>query len=128
MPTERRPGGNRSAKEVLEELDGPLTFGRMLNGFRLSEEASLADFAKKLGVSRQHLCDVEQGRRSVSIERAAAWARALGYGEGQFMELALEQQARAAGLDVQITVRPRARAPRQRRRADGSATKKRASR
>ena len=32
-----------------------------------------------LGVSRSHLCDVEKGRKVVSPERAAAWAKLLGF-------------------------------------------------
>jgi transcriptional regulator with XRE-family HTH domain len=68
------------AIESLEQLGGrPLTFGRFLRSIRLGEQQSLKTFASKLGVSRQTLSDIEQERRSVSVERAAAWAKKLGY-------------------------------------------------
>jgi DNA-binding transcriptional regulator YiaG len=57
MPT------GRSAGEFLEELDGPLTLGGALAALRESSEESLATFATRLRVSRQHLCDIEQGRK-----------------------------------------------------------------
>ena len=64
-----------SAREFLEALDGPLTLGRALGALRETEQQSLAVFAGRLGISRQHLCDVEQGRRAVSLERAARFAQ-----------------------------------------------------
>ncbi len=47
----------------------------------LSEEMSQVEFAKQLGISRSHLCDIEKGRKSVSVARAARFAKILGYGE-----------------------------------------------
>lgn len=34
--------------------------------------------AKKLGVSKSHLCDIEKGRKRVSVERAYNFALSLG--------------------------------------------------
>jgi transcriptional regulator with XRE-family HTH domain len=68
------------AIEFREPLGGrPLTFGRFIRSIRLGEEQSLKTFAIKLGVSRQTLSDIEQERRSVSVVRATAWAKKLGY-------------------------------------------------
>ena len=55
-------------------------------------------------VSRGPICDIEKGRRNVSLGRAATWAKLLGYSETQFIRLALEQMVAAAGLKVKITV------------------------
>jgi len=60
---------------------GPLTFGKMLQAVRDGDELTLEVFAKRIGVSRQSLCDIEKGRKGVSPERAARWARLLGYPE-----------------------------------------------
>lgn len=54
----------------------------------------------QLGVSRAYLCDVEKGRRAVSVERAAAWARKLGYLQAQYVALALQAEVTAAGLKL----------------------------
>ena len=55
---------------------GPLTLGRLVAAIRLGEEAGLAEFAKTLGISKSHLCDIETGRKPVSATKAAEMARA----------------------------------------------------
>jgi len=94
-----------NARRHLEKLTGGrLTFGRMINATRLAEDMSLEAFAQQLGVSRAYLCDVEKGRRAVSVERAARWARTLGYLEAQYVALALQAEVNAAGLKLRVTV------------------------
>jgi transcriptional regulator with XRE-family HTH domain len=93
------------ARQFLEKLNGgPLTLGQALSALRKCEEQSLAEFAKILVISRAHLCDIEQGRRMVSLERAVRFAEALQQSESQFARLALQDQIRAAGLKLKITV------------------------
>lgn len=84
---------------------GPLTLGRALAAIRQCEEQSLAQFARMIGVSRAHLCDIEKGRRLVSPERAARFAQSLQQSETQFVRLALQDQVRAAGLAMTVDVR-----------------------
>ena len=97
---------HRDAANYLETLmGGPLTLGAALSGLRNADEQSLADFAKVLGVSRSHLCDIEQGRRSVSPERASRFAQALRQSEAQFVRLALQDQIRSAGLKLTVDVK-----------------------
>jgi transcriptional regulator with XRE-family HTH domain len=100
------------AVRFLEGLTGgPLTIGRLIQSIRLGEEESLEQFASKLSVSRANLSDIEQGRRGVSLERAADWAERLGYDQTQFVELALQAQLDAAGIELRASVtKPRARA------------------
>lgn len=100
----RNEDGSMEALAFLENLDGPLTFGRMIWAIRESEEISQADFAKQLGVAPGHLCDIEKGRRMVSAERAARWARELGYPEAFFVKLALQAEVDAAGLKLEVAV------------------------
>lgn len=91
--------------KLLEEIaGGPLTFGNMLESIRKCDEHTLQSLATKLGVSRAHLCDIEKGRRTVSPERAARWAKLLGYPESQFVELALQAELDNAGLKYRVTV------------------------
>lgn len=96
--------GSVDAREALEALDGPLTFGGFLRAIREGEEQSLEQMAKALEVSRHHLSDVELGRRTVSAARAAAWAEKLGYPPSQFVALALQAELDAAGLKLRVTV------------------------
>lgn len=94
-----------SAIKLLERLTGgPLTFGKMLQAVREGDELTLEAFAKRLGVSRQNLCDIEKGRKGVSPERAARWARLLGYPEAQWLRLALQAELDAAGLKYRVEI------------------------
>lgn len=91
------------ARSFLEHLrGGPLTFGRMLASIRQADEIVQADLARRMGISRANLCDLENGRRSVTVERAAQFARVLGYSVNQFVAVAVEDQLRKAGLKVRV--------------------------
>lgn len=98
---------NQGALEKLEKLIGePVTFGLYIKSIREAEELLQSEFAEKLGISVQHLSNVENGRKHVSIERAEAWGKALGYPEAMFVQLSLQDQFQRAGLDgYQLTVK-----------------------
>ena len=101
----RYADGSVDAEQFLEELTGgPLTLAEMLRAIRLGEDMSQTDFARQLEISRQHLCDLEKDRRSLSPARAAAFAQVLGYGEAQFVRLALQAQLDAADLPYRVSV------------------------
>ena len=93
------------AIKVLEKLaGGPLTLGRAIESIRKGEEISQDECARTLGVSKSHLCDVEKGRKTVSPERAAKWARVLGYPESVLVRLALQAELDAAGLKYKVEI------------------------
>jgi transcriptional regulator with XRE-family HTH domain len=93
------------AMKLLENIaGGPLTLGRAIAAVRKSEELSLDQCARRLGVSRSHLCDVEKGRKVVSPERAARWARVLGYPEFVMVRLAIQGELDAAGLRYTVAI------------------------
>ncbi len=93
------------AVRQLEKLRGrPLTFGSLLRSVRESDGHTLEALAKRLEVSRSHLCDVEKCRRRVSVERAARWAKLLGYPAQVFVQLALQDEVDAAGLKLRVDV------------------------
>lgn len=93
------------AVEYLEKLrGGPLTLGALLRSIRETDGHTLEGLAKRFEVSRSHLCDVEKGRRRVSVERAARWAKVLGYPAPLFVRLALQDELDAAGLKLKVEV------------------------
>jgi len=64
------------ARKYIEKLnDGPITFGQYVEAHRLCDDLSQTDLARRMRVSRAYLCDVEKGRRLVSVERAAGFAK-----------------------------------------------------
>lgn len=102
MTTKRK---TYNAKDVLEQLTGgPLTFGEMLSSIRLCDEYPQVEFAKLLGISKSHLCDIEKGRKSVSPGRAIRWAKILGYSEKQFVRLSLQQMLDEANIEMEVKV------------------------
>ena len=93
------------AMKRLEKISGgPLTLGRAIESIRTGEDLSQDECAKKLGVSKSHLCDVEKSRKTVSPERAARWARALGYPESVLVRLAIQDGLDAAGLKYKVAI------------------------
>lgn len=112
MSTKRKvkaPTGSKTkfyeAEDVLQRLTGgPLNIGRALAALRMSDEISQAEFARKLGIPRQHLNDIEKGRRSVSLEKAAMFAGILGQPEVVFIQLALQKLVDEAGFKLHIRV------------------------
>jgi transcriptional regulator with XRE-family HTH domain len=93
------------ARKILEKLTGgPLTLGRALRAIRLGEEQSLSEFAKILSISASHLSDIELGRKTVSAERAAKFARRLRRSEEQFVRLALQDLVSQAGLKFRVNL------------------------
>ena len=96
----------KSDDQFLESLlGGPLTLGASLEAIRTTVSLSQSDFAKKLGISRANLCDLEKGRRFVSADKAAEFARRLGHPIATFVRLALQDQIRRAGLKLKIEVK-----------------------
>ena len=93
------------ARKFLEKLtSGHLSIGRLLSSTRLGEEESQSVFASRLGVTVSHLSDIENGRKGVSPERAAKFARTLGLSEKQFVRIALQDELARMGLDYKVNI------------------------
>jgi plasmid maintenance system antidote protein VapI len=70
----------------------------------MSEEMSQTAFARKLGISPSHLCDIEKGRKVVSPERAARFAVVLDRRPEQFVRLSLQELVDEAGLKMKVNI------------------------
>ena len=84
---------------------GPVTLGKLLEAIRLGEEMSQPEFAKKLKISKSHLNDIEKGRKTVSPERAARFAKILGFSEDRFVALSLQAMLDQFGLNLIVEVK-----------------------
>jgi transcriptional regulator with XRE-family HTH domain len=92
----------------IEKITGvTLTLGKLLWAIRQSEDKSQLDFADKLSISKQHLCDIEHDRKSVSPKLAATYAAILGYSKEQFIRLSLQGMMDREGLRYIIEVIPK---------------------
>ena len=93
------------AVRFLENLRGrPMTFGEMVRSLRECDDFTQEEVAAKVGVSKQHISDVENGRRQVSIERAIRWAKALGYPPAHFVTIAAQEALDRAGSKLKVSV------------------------
>lgn len=106
MSTKKAKNITKKTIQLLENITGKkLTVGNLLWAIREGEEMSLAEFSKKLGVSRQYLCDLEHGRRTVSIKMAAEFAKKLGESPVQFVRLTIKEEIERSGLRLEIQVK-----------------------
>ena len=97
--TVRRLRSPSKAMRLLGDIIGkPMSISEILESSRLAEELTLAEFSKKLGVSAQHLSDIEKGRRLVSPARAKIFADKLGSFAPLWIELSIQDQLRSQGL------------------------------
>jgi transcriptional regulator with XRE-family HTH domain len=81
-----------------------LTVGGALEALREADDLSQVEMARRLGVTRQHLCDIEKGRRLVSPGRAAGFARKLRHSQALFIRLAVQDQLSSEGIEARVTV------------------------
>jgi len=95
--------------KTIEEIAGSkLTLGRLIWAIRESLEISQSTFAKQLGISKQHLCDIEHDRKTISPKLAAEYAEKLAYSKKQFVRLSLQDLVNRAGLNMIVETMPRA--------------------
>lgn len=89
----------------IEKITGTkLTLGKLIWAIRQADEISQVDFAEKLKITKQHLCDIEHDRKSISPKLAAKYAEILGYSKEQFIRLALQDLVDREGLNVLVEI------------------------
>jgi transcriptional regulator with XRE-family HTH domain len=99
MTTKRK---SKAIKFLDKAIGSPMSFGSNLEAIRLGESLSQIALAKKLKISQAHLSQIEKGIKLVSPERAANFAKILGYSAITFVEFALHDQLRKANIKMKI--------------------------
>ena len=93
------------ASEYFNKKYGPLSLGDVIMAMRTTEEISQTHFAAKLKISRANLCDIEKNRKLVSPERAARFAKHLGFPEKFFIKLAIDDLLRQSKLKYEVDLK-----------------------
>lgn len=112
----KKPGVKKAYNELKEKFTllrknlkniskKELTLGNLLAAIRSGDEISQSEFALKLGISKQYLCDIERGRRYVSPKAAALYAKLLGYSAQQFVRLCLQDMVNRDGIHLEVDVK-----------------------
>jgi transcriptional regulator with XRE-family HTH domain len=92
------------AKSAIRKITGPISFGEMLHAYREAKEYTQVEMAEMLRISKQDLCNIEKGRKLVSVERAISFANTLGMPAKTFAKYALQDQLHKAGLDGEVSI------------------------
>ena len=87
---------------ILEKDLGPFTFGMFLRVARDSLGVSQAAMARKLGIARGTLCDIEKGRQLVSPALAIKVARKAGLSEVIAVTACLQDQVNKTKLKRRV--------------------------
>jgi len=96
---------NKDALGLLETISGRrLTLGSAIWSIRTNDEFSQVEFAEKLGVSKQYLCDLEHDRKSVSLKQAVKFAELLGHPVITFVQLAIQDQLNNERLKLKVNL------------------------
>src|SRR5690349_13850414 len=99
----------KTLKNMEKTTGNKLTLGKLIWAIRKSDEVSQVDFAEKLKITKQHLCDIEHGRKSISPRLAYNYAKVLGYSREQFVRLALQELIDRDGLKMDVEIIQRGR-------------------
>ena len=96
MSTEKR------ALAVLAKETGPLTFGMFLRAARTAMDVTQVEMARRLGISRSTLCDIEKGRQLVSPELAVRIAKTAGLSTTVAVKACLQDQLNKAKIKLKV--------------------------
>jgi DNA-binding XRE family transcriptional regulator len=88
----------------IEKQYGPLTFANLLKAHREGEEFTQVEMAKKLGLSKQALNDMENGRKIPSIKRVIGIAKKMGLVPELAVELVLQDLLSREKLKMVVKV------------------------
>ncbi len=96
---------NIYAKNAIRKATGHISFGKMISSFRLAQEHSQVEMAGILDITKQDLCNIEKGRKLVSVERAIQFANALQMPAKTFAKYALQDQLNKAGIVGEVIIK-----------------------
>ena len=92
----------KSLLPILKQDVGPLTFGMYLRATRTSINLTQTQMAKKLGIARGTLCDIEKGRQLVSPALALRVAKKAGLSADLAIKACLQDQVDKVGLKKRV--------------------------
>lgn len=94
-----------NALDATKDIWSEMTFGGLVHSLRVSDEITQIDLAKRIGVSKQFLSDVEHNRKDVGIAFAKKVSESLGYSIEPLIELLIRDQLRRQHLDYIVELR-----------------------
>lgn len=94
----------KEADKVFTKIHGPFTFATFMLGIRTTLDLSQVKMAKKLGISKAALCEIEKGRTLVSPIAASRYAKKAGFSETLALEACFQDQLRKAKIKKRVKI------------------------
>lgn len=94
----------KETKSLLEKMNGPFTFATYLIGVRTTLDMSQVEMAKKLGITKAALCEIEKGRTLVSPATAVKYAKRAGFSVVVALETCFQDQLRKANIKKRVRI------------------------
>lgn len=94
----------KEANQVFEKVNGPYTFATFILGIRTTLNLTQVQMAKKLGISKAALCEIEKGRTLVSVHAAVRYAKKAGFSTIVALEACFQDQLRKANIKKRVRI------------------------
>jgi transcriptional regulator with XRE-family HTH domain len=94
-----------NALDATKDTWNDMTFGGLVHSLRISDDITQVELAKRVGVSKQFLSDVERNRKDVGIAFAKKISDALGYSIEPLIELLIRDQLRRQHLNYIVELK-----------------------
>lgn len=95
----------KNAISAFEKNSGPFTFATFILGARTTLDLNQSEMAKKLGVSKSALCELEKGRTLVSAQTAVKYAKKAGFSVTLALEACLQDQLNKAKIKKRVYIK-----------------------
>jgi DNA-binding XRE family transcriptional regulator len=94
----------KEAGKTFEKIYGAFSFATYMLGVRTTLDLSQVKMAKKLGISKAALCEIEKGRTLVSPQAASRYAKKAGFSETVALEACFQDQLRKANIKKRVKI------------------------
>ncbi len=95
----------KNAIKTLEKNNGAFTFATFILGIRTTLDLTQSEMAKKLGLSKSALCEIEKGRTLVSPQTAVKYAKKSGFSITLALEACLQDQLNKANIKKRVFIK-----------------------
>jgi len=94
----------KEANRVFGKSREPFSFATFMLGIRTTLDLSQVEMAKRLGISKAALCEIEKGRTLVSPQAAIRYAKKARFSETVALEACFQDQLRKAKVRKRVRI------------------------
>ncbi len=88
-----------SLTDIYEELTGPLSIGKLLHAYRITNDLSLKEMASKLSIPSTYLSKIEEEVMEPDLKETLNFATRLHEDQDFYVEIYLRNILRKSGLN-----------------------------